>query len=146
MPIPIEYSTDTARTILSWIESGSAERFPDIRWIHSHAGGTLVATRYFGGETGNFRGNPQPGSPLHYLRQYYYDTAGGTGTNEALMMALKTVVGASQIVWGYTDVPGAYGSDAAGVFGQMGDTGVFTAEELRGIARENVLRLFPQYA
>ena len=144
--IPIEYSTDTARTIVSWIDSGSASRFPDIRWIHSHGGGTLVATRYFGGEAGNFGEEAQPDSRLHYLRQYYYDTAGGTATNEALLQGLKTVVGASQLVWGYSDIPGAYGNDASGNFERMGDTGVFTAEELGGIARENVLRLFPQYA
>ena len=45
-PTTIEYSTDTTRAIVSWIESGSAERFPDIQWIFSHGGGTLWSARY----------------------------------------------------------------------------------------------------
>ena len=42
-PGTIEYATDTTRTITSLIfgEAGSAFRFPDIRWIWSHSGGTL---------------------------------------------------------------------------------------------------------
>jgi len=43
----IEYATDSTRTISSLIfgEAGSAFRFPDIRWIWSHSGGTLVPDR-----------------------------------------------------------------------------------------------------
>ena len=50
----IEFSTDPARTIVSWVESGSAKRFPDIQWIHSHGGGTLITNRIFRGEAANF--------------------------------------------------------------------------------------------
>src|SRR5439155_17321382 len=52
----LEFSTDTARTIISWIESGSAKRFPDIQWIHSHGDGTRVASRFLQGGTLNPRG------------------------------------------------------------------------------------------
>ena len=36
----IEYNTDTARTIISLIDSGRAAETPDINYIWSHAGGT----------------------------------------------------------------------------------------------------------
>jgi predicted TIM-barrel fold metal-dependent hydrolase len=145
-PTTIEYSTDTARAIVSWIESGSAKRFPDIRWIHSHGGGTLVAIRFLGDEAQNPRAEAPPDSKLSYLRKYYYDTAGGTASNVPMLGALKELVGPSQMVWGFFDIPGAYGQDAGASFREMGATGKFTEAELRGIERENALKLFPQFA
>ena len=142
----LEFSTDTARTIVSWIESGSAKRFPDIRWIHSHGGGTLVASRFLqGGEGTNLRGTPAPGSKLYYLRQYFYDT---NASNEATLLALKKTVGASQIVYGHFDIPRPHDATGEGLRGikRLADTEVFSAPELRGIGSGNVLRLFPQYA
>src|SRR5207248_2022604 len=37
----IEYATDTSRTMASVLFSGTAVRYPTIRWIFSHAGGTV---------------------------------------------------------------------------------------------------------
>lgn len=141
----LEFSTDTARTIVSWITSGSEERFPDIQWIHSHGGGTMVASRFLGGFE-NLRGEAEPDSRLAYLRKYYYDT---NASNEATLRAIKTVVGASQVVFGHFDIPQERlgEPDAARTrFQRVVDTEVFTPAELRGIAHENALRLFPQYA
>src|SRR5204862_6565243 len=40
-PSTIEFATDSPRTIAHIVFSGVATKFPDIRWIFSHAGGTL---------------------------------------------------------------------------------------------------------
>ena len=40
-PGSIEYATDSTRTIAHLVFSGTAAKFPDIRWIFSHCGGTL---------------------------------------------------------------------------------------------------------
>jgi len=40
-PSSIEYSTDSTRTIAHIVFSGTATKYPDIRWIFSHSGGTL---------------------------------------------------------------------------------------------------------
>ena len=40
-PVMIEFGTDTTRTIADIVFSGNARRFSDIRWIFSHAGGTM---------------------------------------------------------------------------------------------------------
>ena len=37
----IEFGTDTTRTIANLVFSGTTVRFPDIRFIFSHAGGTM---------------------------------------------------------------------------------------------------------
>ena len=41
IPNVIEYGTDTTRMIMSLIVNDAPNRFRDIRWIFSHAGGTL---------------------------------------------------------------------------------------------------------
>jgi 6-methylsalicylate decarboxylase len=141
----IEYGTDTARAIASWIISGSAKRFPDIRWIHSHGGGTLsgMTGRLLGDEVQYFRGEAPPDSRLHYLRQYYYDTR--HSDNWVAAAALKRMVGASQLMFGYFDIPRDAGFDGRKEFQKLVDTGEFTDAELRGIASGNLLKLFPQF-
>ena len=104
-----------------------------------------MASRFLGGFV-NLRGEAEPDSRLAYLRKYYYDT---NASNEATLGALKKVVGASQVVFGHFDIPQARlgEPDAARErFQRVADTEVFTPAELRGIAHENALRLFPQYA
>src|SRR6202021_2744437 len=40
--VQIDFPTDTTRTITDLIYSGSLIRFPNIRWIFSHGGGTVL--------------------------------------------------------------------------------------------------------
>jgi predicted TIM-barrel fold metal-dependent hydrolase len=74
----IELGTDTTRTIASLLFSGSAERFPDVKWIFSHAGGTAPFlmqrfTYYFAARKDL---QPRlPKGPAYYLERFYYDTA-----------------------------------------------------------------------
>jgi predicted TIM-barrel fold metal-dependent hydrolase len=145
-PTTLEYGTDTARAITSWITSGSAKKFPGIRWIHSHGGGTLsgMTGRLLGDEVQYMRGEAPPDSRLHYIRQYYYDTR--HSDNWAAAAALKRMVGATQLVFGYFDIPRDAEFDGPKEFQKIVDTGEFTDAELRGIASGNVLKLFPQFA
>jgi len=142
-PTTIEFNTDTSRTIVSLIESGTATRCPDIRFIFSHAGGTIpsLAGRYLGRDASAeaLAAQPAPNSKLFHLKRFYYDTAGSA--NPVQMQSLKMIVTAAQIVFG-TDFPwGNPGKIAAGLQGCG-----FTAEELRGIDRENAVRILPKYA
>lgn len=138
----IEYNTDTSRTIISLIESGRATECPDIRFIFSHAGGTLpsLAGRYLGAGASaeNLARTAAPNSKLHHLRRFYYDTAGSA--NPVQMTSLKMIVPASQIVFG-TDFPFGQSANVAQNLQKCG----FTPDELRGIDRENALRILPKY-
>jgi 6-methylsalicylate decarboxylase len=149
----IEYGADTTRTIASLIFSGSSTKYPDIRWIFSHAGGMMpyVIERFLTGTTaelipgittkgqGNNPPAKVPGGVLKELQKMYYDTA--QASNPAAMRALRTVVPVSQIVFG-TD----YWYRTAGETGKGLTTNqVFTAAELKMIDRGNVERLLPKY-
>ena len=137
----LEYPMDTTRTIASLIISETATRCPDVRFIFSHAGGTLigVAGRLLGAEmtADNLAKPPAPNSRLYHLRRFYYDTAGSA--NPVNMQALKTLVGTTQIVFG-TDAPFFDGAPQVQGLQSSG----FSADELRGIERENALNLIPR--
>jgi predicted TIM-barrel fold metal-dependent hydrolase len=137
----LEWPTDTARTIVSLVVSGTSAKYPDIRFIFSHAGGTLtaVAGRFVGGplDPGTLAKPADPTSRLGQLRRFYYDTAGAA--NPVNMQALKSLVGASQIVFG-TDTPFVDGATTV----QGLRTSGFTPEELRGVEREHALGFLPR--
>jgi 6-methylsalicylate decarboxylase len=142
-PQTLEYPTDTTRTLMSLIVGNTATRCPDIKFIFSHAGGTLVsiAGRFLGNAV-NAEGLARPAeanSRLYHVRRFFYDTAGSANTVQ--MQSLKLLVPASQIVFG-TDFP--FANPAATVAGL--DTSGFSAEELRGIYRDNAVKFLPKYA
>jgi 6-methylsalicylate decarboxylase len=80
----------------------------------------------------------EPNSRLYHLRRFFYDTAGSA--NPVQMTSLKMIVPVSQIVFG-TDFP--FGNSAGTARGL--ETCGFTAEELRGIDRENAVRMLPKF-
>ncbi len=134
----LEYPTDTTRTIVSLIVSDAATKFPAIRFIFSHAGGTItsIAGRLLGqAAPPDALSRPaEPNSRLYHLRRFYYDTAGSA--NAVAMSALKTLVPISQILFG-TDAPFFDGAPQVKGLQASG----FTAGELAGIERTNALRL-----
>jgi predicted TIM-barrel fold metal-dependent hydrolase len=139
----LEYPMDTTRTIASLVVSETAARCPDIRFIFSHAGGTLigVAGRLLGAEmtAENLVKPAAAGSRLHHLRRFYYDTAGSA--NPINMQALKALVGVSQIVFG-TDAPFFDGAPQVRGLQSAG----FSADELARVDRANALELLPRFA
>jgi predicted TIM-barrel fold metal-dependent hydrolase len=80
-PALIELGTETTRAIASLIFDGTASRYPDIRFIFSHGGGTMpyLMTRF-----GVLAERPDiakrlPNGLLHEVQKLYYDTAFSTG-------------------------------------------------------------------
>jgi predicted TIM-barrel fold metal-dependent hydrolase len=151
-PATIEWFTDTARAILSVLVEGpgpaatrapsAATRYPNIKFIWSHGGGTLigVAQRVIGTVSADDLSKPPaPDSRLYHARRFYYDTA--FAPNPILMSGLtKLLGGTSQIVFG-SDYP--FGNVSGTVDGLR--TLGFTEQDLRGIDRENALRILPKY-
>ncbi len=119
-PTTLEFPTDTTRAILSLIASApnAAAIYGDAAMpisasSFSHGGGTLPAIIGRVGVGGpddlgdNLAKPAAPNSRLFHLRRFYYDTA--MATNPVQIQALKTIAGASQILFG-TDYP--FGGDA----------------------------------
>jgi predicted TIM-barrel fold metal-dependent hydrolase len=136
----IEYGTDTSRAIVRTVFSGTAQRYPDIRFIFSHAGGTMP---FLIERLVNLAKTPQYAAqlPKGYVAEaskFFYDTA--QASNPAAMSALRKVVPISQIVFG-TDYP--FRTSIDHVKG-LKECGVFSAQEVHAIERENTVRLLPR--
>src|SRR5712691_10585033 len=75
-PGSIEYGTDTTRAIIGVTFSGDTTRYPDIRFIWSHGGGSapFLAGRIDGGS----RNAPErmPAGFIAEAKKFFYDTAG----------------------------------------------------------------------
>ena len=134
----LEYPTDTTRTIVSLIVSEAATKYPGIRFIFSHAGGTItsIAGRLLGqgAPPDAFTRPPEPNSRLAHLRRFSYDTAGSA--NPVAMSALRALVPVSQILFG-TDAPFFDGAPQVKGLQASG----FSASELADVERNNALRL-----
>jgi 6-methylsalicylate decarboxylase len=137
----IEYGTDTTRAIVRMVYSGAVKRYPNIRMIFSHGGGTMpYLIGRFVDRVPRARGNgDRPGHDFQAeVSTFYYDTA--QTFHPVPMTALRHVVPMSQILFG-TDYP--YRSSQENTEGLMA-SGVFDAKELQAIRSENVLKLLPR--
>jgi 6-methylsalicylate decarboxylase len=142
-PAMIEFGTDTTRAIADIIFSGNAVKFRDIRWIFSHAGGTMpmLLDRFVRNPLLDPNAKPTvPDGTLAELERFYYDTA--QTSNKAAMSALSAIVPVSQIVFG-TDFPYRTSIDHVNA---LRDCGVFSDAQLAEIERGNALKLLPRLA
>lgn len=151
VPNVVEYATDTTRLIVSLIANRVPIDYPNVRFIFSHAGGTMPflierIVSYMGtsrerdmgrGHITEILQKPEEGSPVLMLRGFYYDTA--QTSNAVNMQALKTVVGSSQILFG-SDFPYATLNDH---IGGLDRCGVFDDEELGDVYRNNAAGMLP---
>jgi predicted TIM-barrel fold metal-dependent hydrolase len=146
----LEWNTDTSRAIWNMINDGqfgpsrvsAATRCPNVTFIWSHAGGTLLGLiqRFLGAASSadGLAQTPEPNSRLYHLRRFCYDTA--VSANPIQMTALKSLVGGSQILFG-SDFPFVSPLDTIQGLQRSG----LSADELRGIEGENALRIFPKW-
>jgi predicted TIM-barrel fold metal-dependent hydrolase len=104
-PAVIEVPHDTTRAVASLLLSGTFARYRDIKWLFSHAGGTvpMLAGRmeYFF----NFRKDREQFAPNGIEAEFqrlYYDTA--NATHPSSMAALLKLIPDTQVTYG-SDYP-----------------------------------------
>jgi predicted TIM-barrel fold metal-dependent hydrolase len=140
-PTVIEFGTDTTRTITDIVFSGTAARCPDLKFLFSHAGGSLpfLVERLVKLPIQDPKLAPRvPRGVLFELKRFFYDTA--WTAHPGALASLTKLVDVSQILLG-SDYPYRTGFD--NVTGLI-DYG-FSASDLRAIERDNALRLLPQF-
>jgi predicted TIM-barrel fold metal-dependent hydrolase len=143
----VEFPFDTARNITNGLYTGFFQRHPGIRLILAHCGGALPTLGWRIGEhTVMGRGpNDADIDPTHVaevLRGLYYETA-LAGSANSLLPALE-VTTADHILFG-TDWPAAPEPTVVRNIANLTTFDGFTADELRGVERDNALRLFPRF-
>jgi predicted TIM-barrel fold metal-dependent hydrolase len=137
----IEFGTDTTRAIGNYVMFGASRRFPDIRMIWSHAGGTMpfLIERFDRAEKIPPHKDFLPEGFRAEARKFFYDTA--QASNPVDMTALRQIIPVSQIVYG-SDFP----YRTAGEQVKALEAGkVFSGDELNAIWRTNVGRFMPKY-
>jgi predicted TIM-barrel fold metal-dependent hydrolase len=138
-PALIELGTETTRAIASVIFDGTASRYPDIRFIFSHGGGTMpyLMTRFDSLATRPDIAKRLPNGLLYEVRKLYYDTANLYGPYP--WPTLTKLVPMQHILFG-TDFPFSSAADVAKGLSGVG----LKASDLRAIERDNALELFPR--
>jgi predicted TIM-barrel fold metal-dependent hydrolase len=139
--VQIDFPTDTTRTITDLIYSGSLLRFPNIRWIFSHGGGTvlmLTPRLAGGGLTPEERAATIPNGFEHELQKLYYDIA-SVALSPIPMAAVLKGIPKDHLLFG-SDIPFFTIERIATAVNKFDVPGA----DLRMIQRENALQLLPR--
>jgi len=137
----IEYGTDTTRTIASLLFSGAATRFPNIRWVFCHAGGTMpyLIERFLNEGKRPQSAKHLPNGVMAALARFHYDIA--QTANPAPLSCFRALLPVSQLLFG-TDYP--YGIGCQGHIEALARCG-FSPAERAAIERDTVLKLLPRF-
>jgi predicted TIM-barrel fold metal-dependent hydrolase len=144
----LEFLFDTTRCITNLLYSGTLERYPSIRYIVAHAGGTVpyVAWRVAASTQlevmqGRFSGGLQ--GALQQLQRLYYDTA--LSSSDYALAALRQFVPTSQILFG-SDYPLVDESVVNLEVTGLEKSRVLDDSTRAAIDRGSALELFPRFA
>jgi predicted TIM-barrel fold metal-dependent hydrolase len=134
----IEYDFDTMRATTSLLVNGVFARFPNIRFIFTHSGGTIpVLARRIADMFPPELADRAPGGVESEVKKLYFDIA--NGANPSSLAALTKLVPISQLLFG-TDFPFVRIRTTVDGFKDYG----FSAKDVQAINRGNALRLFPR--
>jgi predicted TIM-barrel fold metal-dependent hydrolase len=137
----VELGTDSLRAITMTLFSGTAAKYPDMKIIWSHLGGSLtsMAERFYY----EYDTNPKkweavlPQGVTHELRKMYYDTA--QAYSPVTLQGIKDLAGVDQVMFG-TDY--AFRT-AKETIDAIEASHVFNAAELAAIGSGNARKLMP---
>ena len=138
LSLALDFLAETTNAIGRLIYSGTLERYPDIRWIFSHLGGTVPFVHHrFDNYAGQF---PEIGRnitrrPSEQLRDLFFDTV---STHPAAMRCAFETFDISKFTFGtdYPHVPGGLR-----IFVDALEAAGLPAEDLARVSRHNAAEL-----
>jgi predicted TIM-barrel fold metal-dependent hydrolase len=141
----VEFLCDTTRAAANLIFSGTLEKYRDIRFILSHAGGFLpfIAWRLSLGNAMPELALKAPQGVIQAIRRFYYDTA--LSPSPYALAALRELVEEDHILFG-SDYPFAPAVVTGLETRALDESAIFDAEVKEKINRGNALALFPHLA
>ncbi len=137
LPQVLEFPFDSTRCIVSLLTTGAGARFPDIKWIFTHAGGALPM---LAGRLEHTIGARAPFAQFFpngvsaELGRFYYDVAGTTSAGA--IAALRAMVPADHILYG-SDSPFVKADSGLANLHERG----FSAQDMRAILHDNAAAL-----
>lgn len=141
-PSFIEYPTDTTRTVLSLMYSGVFTRYPDIRWVFSHNGGTLpmlLARVMQLGHAPADAARVKPDDIPRIVRGLYFECA--NAASQAAVGAVRQWADPTHLMFG-SDYPYVPVMATESMLLERG----LDPHLLQAVLRDNALRLMPGLA
>ncbi|HEX4430861.1 MAG TPA: amidohydrolase family protein [Frankiaceae bacterium] len=142
----IDFTADTTRAIAHLHYSNTFARTPDVKYIVSHAGGTVP---YLAGriaivdEMNVIAGVEDRGTAADAFRRLYWDTA--LSWTDPVLAMLRSVVGIDHILFG-TDYPYLRRDLAVASRGHIAETTELTEDEKTAVLGGTALTLIPRLA
>lgn len=142
----IDFTADTTRAIAQMHYRNTFARTPDVKYIFSHAGGTVpyLAGRFaIVDEMNVIPGAEGRASAAETFRNLYWDTA--LSWTDSVLAMLRSVVGLDRVLFG-TDYPYLRRNLAVDSRGHIAETQELTSSERASILGETATKLIPRLA
>ena len=142
----LDYPVDTSRAIAKLHYSNTFARTPDVKYIFSHAGGTIpfVASRFGIVDAMDvIPGAEERGPFAETVTRLYWDTASAFG--DPVLHLLRSVTGLRNVVFG-TDYPYPHDEISIGGLRHVESTAELSDDERRDILGGSAARLIPRLA
>jgi 6-methylsalicylate decarboxylase len=140
----LDYPVDTSRAIAKLHYSNTFARTPDIKYLLSHAGGTIpfVASRFAIVDAMNvIPGAEERGPIADTLARLYWDTA--SAFSDPVLHLLRSVTGVHNVVFG-SDYPYPHDEISIGGLRRLEETAEFDADQRRAVLGGTAARLIPR--
>jgi aminocarboxymuconate-semialdehyde decarboxylase len=142
----IDFVADTTRAIAHLHYSNTFARTPNVKYIISHAGGTIpyLASRFaIVDEMGVIDGRSERGTAADTFRRLYWDTA--LSWHDPVLHLLRSIVGMDRVLYG-SDFPYLRRDLAIGGHEHLSRTEALTDAERAAVLGETALKLLPRLA